>query len=170
MLQGTDDDHPPRIRFHERDGALTASFVPFITDREKRLRSEERRRGARFAGPNGVVGDCDDELKSEMGRYLEGYPPFYKNTFLLPSGTAVLYPIQDYRDIERGGWVIAAGLSRNRRRLLTALGVYSARNETALWGEAALWRECGRISRYPASQALVQAKDTLLKLFLPPFP
>ncbi|PVI00095.1 hypothetical protein DM02DRAFT_614600 [Periconia macrospinosa] len=50
--------------------------------------------------------------KKEMDLLFQGYPPWYQDPLSLANRGQVPHPIQGSRDIFRGGWIVAVGLSR----------------------------------------------------------
>ena len=48
--------------------------------------------------------------KDDMMHLLEDYPPFYRGSIELPSGTILRNPIRDEKDITRAGWTVFLGL------------------------------------------------------------
>ena len=51
-----------------------------------------------------------DVLKDEMGKILDGYPPYYRKELHTLGGATISNFIPSPADVEGGGWVIAAGL------------------------------------------------------------
>ncbi|KAH0536062.1 hypothetical protein FGG08_007028 [Glutinoglossum americanum] len=49
--------------------------------------------------------------KADVRHIAMGYPPFYRQHITTHSGVTIAHPIRTERDMYRGGWVIAIGLS-----------------------------------------------------------
>jgi hypothetical protein len=49
--------------------------------------------------------------KHEIQMMVQGYPPYYREKVILEHGPCLPHPIRDSRDIDRGGWIVAVGLS-----------------------------------------------------------
>ncbi|KAF2836482.1 hypothetical protein M501DRAFT_987212 [Patellaria atrata CBS 101060] len=73
-----------------------------------------------------VVTQAANLTKADVLRIVNGYPPFYKETFITHSGVPVDYPIKDPRDIQRAGWLIAVGLD-----VREPLNVYNEHSDKA---------------------------------------
>ncbi len=48
--------------------------------------------------------------KEEIDRILEGWPPFYRKSFISSEGHALEYPLTRYELCRRPGWIVAVGL------------------------------------------------------------
>lgn len=49
--------------------------------------------------------------KYEIERIIDGYPPFYQRVFTTTAGVKLEHPIRNTKDVSRGGWVFAVGLT-----------------------------------------------------------
>ena len=50
--------------------------------------------------------------KEEIDRILEGWPPFYRKTFVSPEGHRLASPLTRHELLKRPGWIVAVGLGR----------------------------------------------------------
>ncbi len=49
--------------------------------------------------------------KEEISKLMSGYPPLYRESFVCEHGPLLRFPIEDARDVLRGGWIVAIGLA-----------------------------------------------------------
>lgn len=99
--------------------------------------------------------------KSELQCLLEGYPPWYRETFETDTNIKLPFPIRDARDIPRGGWVVAVGLMNRKLDSQKPLRVYRCPDEPAEPG----WRMNGRTFR----MAIVRCRDHIVRNIRPHF-
>jgi len=102
--------------------ALQALAYPLDFDNEEEwwaVRTENRPSPITFENVGGIMTAhlCHMHLsttpksKKELKSLLKGYPPFYSEFIYLPNGEKIWSPIQSSNDIDRGGWIVAAGLN-----------------------------------------------------------
>jgi hypothetical protein len=99
--------------------------------------------------------------KYELGCMLQGYPPWYRETFTTRAGIKVPFPIKTERDIPRAGWILAVGLMDAEIKAQQPLALYRCPDEPKDPG----FRQNGRTFR----QAVLRCKDHISKNILPHF-
>jgi hypothetical protein len=100
--------------------------------------------------------------KHELGCMLDGYPPWYRESFETRNGIKVHFPIASEQDIPRAGWVLAVGLMDDKVKGQKPLALYRCPNEPQEPG----FRQNGGIFR----QAVARCRDHIVKNILPHFP
>ncbi|KAH0556257.1 hypothetical protein GP486_005818, partial [Trichoglossum hirsutum] len=65
---------------------------------------------ARLTGEDAYV--ATGLRKIEVKRLLDGYPPFYRTKIKTQGGITIPSPLRSGSDIQKAGWIIAAGLTR----------------------------------------------------------
>ncbi|KAK6821898.1 hypothetical protein PG987_014723 [Apiospora arundinis] len=99
--------------------------------------------------------------KLEVQCLLEGYPPWYRESFKTIHNISLPFPIRDARDISRGGWVVAVGLMDQNLEAQKPLRIYRCPDEPAEPG----WRNNGRTFR----MAIVRCRDHIVRHIRPHF-
>ncbi|PVH72425.1 hypothetical protein DL98DRAFT_520491 [Cadophora sp. DSE1049] len=51
-----------------------------------------------------------DLKKHELERLLDGYPPWYRDSFKTWTGLTLQFPVMSMDDVPRGGWIAAVGM------------------------------------------------------------
>ncbi|KAM5350191.1 hypothetical protein ACJ41O_006696 [Fusarium nematophilum] len=100
--------------------------------------------------------------KHEVEYLLAGYPPWYRETFITRSRMNLPFPINDERDLPRGGWIVAVGLMDCNIQSQHPLAVYRCRGEPDQPG----FRENGRMFR----EAVKRCEEHIREHILPHFP
>ena len=113
-----------------------------------------------------IEGPFRDERQSltkhELGCFLVGWPPWYRQTFKTRSGITVPFPIASDSDIPRAGWILAVGLMDSEQASLKPLALYRCPNEPHEPG----FRQNGATFR----QAVRRCRDHIMKNISPRFP
>ena len=99
--------------------------------------------------------------KHEVQMMLQGYPPFYREVVTLKHGPYVPHPIRDERDIERGGWIIAAGFSDNT----LPLALYTLPNQAEDSNDSYIYRQNAIPFRNAVKRVLAVLTDIILVKF-----
>ncbi|KAM3068078.1 hypothetical protein ACMFMG_011126 [Clarireedia jacksonii] len=100
--------------------------------------------------------------KHELGCMLDGYPPWYRESFKTRNGLKVQFPITSDKDITRAGWILAVGLMDNSIEGQKPLALYRCSNEPKEPG----FRQNGGEFR----QAVARCRDHIVKNIQPHFP
>jgi hypothetical protein len=100
--------------------------------------------------------------KSELSCMLDGYPPWYRETFRTHDNLTLAFPIRDLRDVRRGGWIIAVGLMDVNLGTQTPLSLFYCEDEP----DAPGFRNKGVIFR----NAIARCLDHIRLKIQPHFP
>jgi hypothetical protein len=102
---------------------------------------------------------CQYLTKLELENMVRhGYPPFYRERVKLEHGPMLLNPMSP-ADIERGGWIIAAGLSKVKPTMLYMVP-----------GNDTTYERRGRSCAQPFRNAVQRVFDTLVQHIQDKFP
>jgi hypothetical protein len=99
--------------------------------------------------------------KSELEAILDGYPPWYRETFVTRGRITLPFPINSESDVARGGWSIALGLADERIDDQAPLPFYRCANEP----EAQGFRRNGVIYRVAIERCLAHIQRNILPHF-----
>ncbi|KAL8329723.1 hypothetical protein RB597_005144 [Gaeumannomyces tritici] len=103
--------------------------------------------------------------KSELERLLDGYPPWYRETFTTHAGTVRLaFPTVSEADISRGGWIAAVGLMDVSVQSQAPLAVYTC--PAGSEPERPAFRSNGVVFR----SAVARCRDHIANNIQPHFP
>jgi hypothetical protein len=90
----------------------------------------ESRKGITFCHIQGSFQQLRADLtKHELERMLDGYPPWYRNTFVTRGRVKLPFPISSLSDVSRGGWIVAVGLMNDDIRSQAPLALYRCQDE-----------------------------------------
>ncbi|KAK8880194.1 hypothetical protein PGQ11_001488 [Apiospora arundinis] len=96
--------------------------------------------------------------KLELQSLLEGYPPWYRESFTTIDNIKLPFPIRDARDITRGGWIVAVGLMNLSLDTQKPLRVYRSTGDPSKPG----WGDAFRM-------AIVRCRDHIIRQIYPHF-
>ncbi len=103
--------------------------------------------------------------KSELERLLDGYPPWYRETFTTHAGTVRLaFPTASEADVARGGWIVAVGLMDTSLPAQAPLAVYTC--PAGSEPERPAFRSNGVVFR----SAIARCRDHIINSIQPHFP